>query len=86
MPQSLLSCACDRVMHARLRVEQALLAYRERGGQVAPIHQHIAWFAIRQAQEAVDEARAAIADDDDDDDDDDDGDGDRVGGFDWHDE
>ena len=33
---------------------------------MAPVHQRIAWFAIRQAQEAVHEARAAIAAGDDD--------------------
>ena len=76
--------ARDQVRNARLRVQQALLAYRELGGQVAPIHQHIAWFALHQAQEAVHEARAAIAADDDDDDDysDDDCFGDRAEGFD----
>ena len=74
--------ARDQVRNARLRVQQALLAYRERGGQVAPVHQHIAWFAICQALEAVHEARAAIAADDDDDYSDDDCFGDRAEGFD----
>ena len=74
--------ARDQVRNARLRVQQALLASRELGGQVAPIHQHIAWLAIRQAQEAVHEARAAIAADDDDDYSDDDCFGDRAEGFD----
>ena len=74
--------ARDRVRIARLRVQQALLAYHELGGQVAPIHQHIAWFALHQAQEAVHEARAAIAADDDDDYSDDDCFGDHAEGFD----